>query len=85
MFARTRDLHRLSERLGRLEDADRTDTIRALIRMVAESASREAQMARRISVLEAQAQELYLRLVEDAPVLTDRIDAGEAISEAVRG
>lgn len=77
---RTRDIQRLSERIGRIEDADRTDTIRALIRMLAEAASREAQMMRRLAVVEAR-----LVAIEDAPVLTDQIEAGAPISEAARG
>ncbi len=80
MFAGTRDIQRLSERIGRVEDADRTDTIRALIRMLAEAASREAQMARRLAVVEAR-----LAAIEDAPMLTDQIEAGAPISEAARG
>lgn len=89
MLAAVRDLRHVGARLERVEQqvGDAVGVIRTLLKMLAEQAAREARQQRRLVLLEAQVQELHVRLaaIEDAPTLTDQIDAGTAIDERVRG
>ena len=61
--------------------------LRTVLKMLTEQAARESRMRREMVTMRAQLDELHVRLaaIEDAPALTDEIEAGEAISEAVRG
>ncbi len=82
MLATVKDLRHVGSRLERVETqaGQSVGVIRTLLKMLAESASREARTQRRLAVLEAQVAELYNRpvAIEDAPVLTDEIESGRA-------